>query len=97
MLANTLTLANTQRNKQNILRKHFPEISIMGKKALQFVFPANIPPFSEKKVSKLIQLKRKLKEWLTKTENLRLKFYRILLETEENHLTQTKTKTRLKE
>ena len=91
LLANTLTLANTQR-KKNILRKHLlkyiPEISTMGKKTLQFVFSANIPPFSEKKVSKLIPLKRKLKEWLTKIEKIRLKIYRILLETEEKHLTQ---------
>ena len=69
LLANTLTLVNTQRNKQNILRKYLfkysPKISTIGKKALLFVFPANIYPFSEKKVSKLIQLKRKLKEWLT--------------------------------
>ena len=82
LLANTLTLANIQRNKQNLLRKYLlkyiPKISTIGKKALQFVFPANIPPFSGKKVSNLIQLKPKLKEWLTKTEKLRLKFYRIL-------------------
>ena len=85
-------LANTQRKKQNIpikhLLKYIPEISTMGKKAFQFFFPANIPPFSEKKVSKLIQLKRKLKEWLTKIEKFRLKIYRMLLETEENHLTE---------
>ena len=70
LLANTLTLANTQRNKQKILRKnllkYIPKIGTNGKKALQFVFPANIYPFSEKKVSKLIQMKRKLREWLTK-------------------------------
>ena len=53
LLANTLTLANTQRNKLNILRKYLLkyilEISTIGTKALQFVFPANIQPFSEKR------------------------------------------------
>ena len=68
--ANTLTLANTQRNKQKIQRKHllkYIQRSVPLVKKHSNLFFRQISIHSQKKkVSKLIQLKRKLKEWLTK-------------------------------